>query len=73
MKRFVLRTPFRAYFRRSFFVRFNQKGKFLNLLKRFVFRGYLGECGLRSLWGQGIRRIPRQGRGQFKRNVRTKF
>ena len=73
MKRFVLSTPCSAYFGRSFFVRFNQKFKFLSLLGRFVRRGSLGECGLRSLWGQGFGCIPRQGRGQFKRNIRIKF
>ena len=71
MKRFLSMAEFRAYFGLNFFVRFNQKFKFLCFLGRFVRRGSLCECGLRSLWSIG--RIPRQGRGQFKRNVRTKF
>ena len=36
-------TQFRAYFGRSFFVRVNQKFKFLCFLGRFVRRGSLRE------------------------------
>ena len=43
MKRFVLMTQFSAYFGRSFFVRFNQKFKFLCFLSGFVRRGSLRE------------------------------